>query len=84
MKKIALLFCAVFMLLAPSVSLEARSVGASKVSGVVNPLEDTVYVTNTGTKYHKSTCRHLAKSKIAMKKSEAIKKGYTACTVCKP
>lgn len=84
MKKIALLFCAIFMLLAPSVSLEAKNIGNSKISGMVTPHEDTVYITNTGTKYHKSTCRHLAKSKIAIKKTEAIKKGYTACSVCKP
>ena len=48
------------------------------------PKEDPiVYATKTGEKYHSASCRHLAKSKIPMKLSEAVKK-YTACSVCKP
>lgn len=50
----------------------------------VQPTETTVYITKTGTKYHLATCRYLSKSKIAIDKSEAIKRGYTACKVCKP
>lgn len=44
----------------------------------------TVYVTETGSKYHTSGCRYLWNSKIAMSKSEAIAEGYTACSVCNP
>jgi len=44
----------------------------------------TVYITRTGRKYHSYGCRYLARSCIAIKKSRAIKKGYTACSVCNP
>ena len=44
----------------------------------------TVYVTETGSKYHTSSCRYLWNSKIAMSKSEAIAEGYSACSVCNP
>jgi hypothetical protein len=43
-----------------------------------------VYVTNTGKKFHISSCRYLSKSKIAISKTKAIKQGYTACKICKP
>jgi hypothetical protein len=43
----------------------------------------TVYVTRTGEKYHRETCRSLAKSKIAMSLEEAAAR-YGACKVCKP
>jgi len=45
---------------------------------------EVVYVTNTGTKYHKGSCHHLRKSKIRMSKSDAVRKGYEACKHCKP
>lgn len=44
---------------------------------------DTVYVTRTGTKYHKRTCRYL-KSVIPMTLTEAIDKGYDGCSFCYP
>ncbi len=44
----------------------------------------TVYVTRTGDKYHRGSCRYLRQSKIAISKSEAKKQGYTPCKVCKP
>jgi len=44
----------------------------------------TVYITNTGEKYHRDGCRYLARSKIPIKKSDAIKQGYTPCSVCNP
>jgi hypothetical protein len=44
----------------------------------------TVYITDTGDKYHKDGCRYLKKSKIPIKLSEAKDKGYTPCKVCKP
>lgn len=46
--------------------------------------ERIVYVTNTGEKYHRDGCRHLRKSKIAIKLSEAKAQGYTPCKVCRP
>lgn len=44
----------------------------------------TVYITKTGTKYHRAGCRYLKDSKIPIKKSEAISRGYTPCSVCRP
>lgn len=44
--------------------------------------EITVYITNTGEKYHMSACQYLRNSKIAISKSTAISRGYTACSVC--
>ena len=43
-----------------------------------------VYITKTGDKYHKGTCRYLRQSKISIPKKEAISNGYEACKVCKP
>lgn len=44
----------------------------------------TVYVTNTGSKYHTSGCRYLSKSKITTSFDKALERGYSACSVCKP
>lgn len=43
---------------------------------------ETVYVTDTGSKYHSAGCRYLKKSQIPMLLSEAKRQGYTACSVC--
>ena len=43
---------------------------------------ETVYVTDTGSKYHSAGCRYLKKSQIPMSLSEAKRQGYTACSVC--
>jgi biopolymer transport protein ExbD len=45
--------------------------------------EITVYVTRTGQKYHRGSCRHLARSKFPMPLSEA-KRAYDPCKVCSP
>lgn len=90
MKKAILLAMSLLALVAPiAVSTNpcagVKSVTAkTTLSGRYMPNEETVYVTKTGTKYHKSTCRYVAKSKIAMPKTEAQNKGYKACSVCKP
>ena len=44
----------------------------------------TVYVTKTGKKYHTESCRYLSHSKISLSLTEAKKKYYEACKVCKP
>lgn len=45
---------------------------------------DIVYITKTGTKYHRAGCRYLSKSSIPITRQEAIARGYTPCSVCKP
>lgn len=44
----------------------------------------TVYITNTGSKYHRAGCQYLKKSKTAISKTKAISQGYTACAKCNP
>jgi len=46
--------------------------------------EDIVYITATGNKYHGAGCRYLSKSAIPITRQEAIARGYTPCSVCKP
>jgi len=48
------------------------------------PIEETVYVTKTGEKYHRGNCGYLSKSKRAIALSEAKAAGYTPCSRCKP
>lgn len=42
-----------------------------------------VYVTKTGTKYHRAGCRSLSRSSIPMPLKEAAKR-YSPCSICKP
>lgn len=49
----------------------------------VNEDSYTVYITRTGSKYHRSGCSYL-KSKIAIEKKDAIAAGYTPCSRCNP
>ena len=43
-----------------------------------------VYITETGSKYHRDGCRYLSQSKIEITLSDALASGYTPCSVCKP
>ena len=47
-------------------------------------VEQTVYITNTGKKYHRAGCKYLSKSEIPIEKSVAISEGCTTCSVCTP
>lgn len=62
---------------APSVS-QSSSVTASDTN------ELTVYITDTGSKYHRDGCRYLSRSKHAISLSDAQSRGYDACSVCRP
>ena len=44
---------------------------------------EIVYVTDTGSKYHRASCSYL-KSKNSISKKDAIEQGYTACSRCNP
>jgi len=57
----------------------SSSTTAKKASG-----GGTVYITNSGAKFHKGGCRHLARSQIPISRADAIARGYSACSVCKP
>ena len=43
-----------------------------------------VHITDYGSKYHAAGCRYLKKSDITISKSEAIQRGYSACSECNP
>ena len=45
--------------------------------------DETVYVTRTGTKYHRAGCRYLSKSSIPISLKEAESR-YSPCSVCNP
>jgi len=47
-------------------------------------IETTVYVTNTGSKYHSAGCQYLSKSQIAISLSDAKAQGYGPCSKCNP
>lgn len=44
----------------------------------------TVYITNTGTKYHRESCSSLSKSRIPITLEEAVERGYEPCGICQP
>ena len=46
------------------------------------PYQNPVYITYSGSKYHKYGCFHLKKSCIKIELSTAKSKGYTPCKNC--
>jgi hypothetical protein len=69
-----------------ALALLAPALSQSLPSGLVahtEAKEVTVYVTRTGAKYHRGSCRYLSRSKIPMALSEAVK-SYAPCSVCRP
>ena len=46
--------------------------------------EEIVYITKSGTKYHKQGCRFLSETQTSIQKSEAVERGCSACLVCNP
>ena len=47
-------------------------------------VEETFYITRTGERYHRGSCRHLRRSAIPITRAEAEARGYTPCRVCHP
>ena len=44
----------------------------------------TVYITKTGSKYHRAGCVSLRRSSIEIDRDQAIARGYDACKICRP
>jgi micrococcal nuclease len=44
----------------------------------------TVFVTNSGTKYHREGCSALRRSSIAVKLADAVLSNYGPCSICDP
>ncbi|MEQ8235175.1 MAG: hypothetical protein ABRQ23_00175 [Syntrophomonadaceae bacterium] len=49
-----------------------------------NTQTQTVYTTNTGSKYHSAGCQYLSKSCIPISLSDAKARGLTPCSKCSP
>lgn len=47
-------------------------------------VQDPVYITFSGSKYHRSWCSYLSQSAIMTSRSNAIARGYTPCSRCNP
>jgi hypothetical protein len=46
---------------------------------------DSVYITPTGKKYHRASCRTIKNSRITeISRDAAVSRGYGACKVCRP
>ena len=58
------------------------SVTAAASTAATEPQSVTVYITNTGSKYHRSGCQYLRKSCIPISLDNAKSRGYTACSKC--
>ena len=69
-------------------TLLAENAGNTSVSTIIDRFDNDesaiVYITSTGTKYHQAGCHHLRQSRIPITLAEAGKRGYSACSVCKP
>ena len=53
------------------------------ISADANPgSEITVYITETGNKYHRAYCQYLRESKIEITLDLAIAFGYSRCSIC--
>lgn len=61
---------------------EPAAMTAAATTTTLPPGEDTVYVTASGTKYHRDGCSHLSDTKEAIALSEALRMGYTPCADC--
>ena len=65
----------------PAALTEPAAHTAEAVSSTA-PDADTVYVTVSGTKYHRDGCSHLSDTRQAISLSEASRMGYEPCADC--
>lgn len=47
-------------------------------------LQQTVYVTKSGTKYHRVNCGYLKNTDLAITVEQALANGYSPCSICNP
>jgi len=72
---------------APSVTNKIVTPKSKSKTVITSPSDNknvTVYVTNSGKKYHSAECKHLNKSKISISLTDAKSQGYTPCSHCHP
>jgi endonuclease YncB( thermonuclease family) len=68
--------------LAPGASVPRSSDGRPAIPAR-EPEADTVYITRTGEKYYRLSCRYLRQSRIPVAIKDA-KRHYSPCSVCRP
>ncbi|MEG3071086.1 MAG: MBL fold metallo-hydrolase [Candidatus Syntrophopropionicum ammoniitolerans] len=69
---------------APTPTPTPAPVPAPTVQSEASSSDTTVYITNTGKKYHTSGCSSLSKSKIPISLQDAKNRGYGPCARCHP
>ena len=62
----------------------SNSISNSNNSSSQNSLSSGVYITRTGSKYHRGSCSYLRNSRISISRSNAIAQGYEPCSRCNP
>ena len=67
----------------PAPPKDATTSAATTVSSA-SAARNTVYITASGTKYHRAECSYLHDSKISISASEARARGYSPCSRCNP
>lgn len=67
---------------------QKTGVAATATSEKAAPLPystgNEVYVTESGRKFHRKDCRYVKKGGRPLTREEAVKLGYTPCSICKP
>lgn len=66
----------------PTSQSSGSSGSSASTSSSSDTQSQTVYVTRTGSKYHRAGCQYLRQSQIAISLSNAKAQGYTACSRC--
>lgn len=77
--RVLLLFLFAIIIIGVSLQLATTAKAGTYSNGGV-----TVYITKTGSKYHRSGCQYLRSSKIAVTLIDAVSSGYTPCSRCSP
>ncbi|HHY47492.1 MAG TPA: copper amine oxidase N-terminal domain-containing protein [Firmicutes bacterium] len=69
------------------VYITTKAAGETASEPAPQPTEEkqvTVYITKSGSKYHRLGCRFLSKSCIPISLEDAKARGYAPCSVCNP
>jgi endonuclease YncB( thermonuclease family) len=67
----------------PAPTPATRRQAEGQTAGASEPEGETVYVTRTGSKYHRSSCQYLRRSRVPVSLKEA-KQSYDPCSICRP
>lgn len=72
-----------FLVLAVFLFASVSAIASPNTTPLVSG-DTIVYVTRTGSKYHRDGCSSLSRSKIEITLKEAVEEGYEPCKRCKP